>query len=383
VSVIADRLNRSFVLPDRNLPLVLVDSEGMGVRGEDFDFIMSSPVAILAKVIIWVGEMNVKTGEILADLDKYLKGLDNIVMNNFTETECSYPRYGDFIVVINKLTDNTSDKVLQRELLTAKAQFSSKENERNAVRAKLNKCFTSVKVVGLPYLTPPANQSFGYPILTDRFRNGLKTMVDSILGVVQKPKIIKVGLFEMELNSTNAEEIVGTVIEESNKGRIDLAGFALFWTLVTNQVKSKLRTASAQLDFTKSKCNDDGECSACVCDFRNELLGKTLEEVESILEIPKYQAETFYEGVNVSEAVAALFAKIVEPWEEENRCNRVMASVDMGDLEVCDSSQMGSRFSTGVSPGESVSVTCGALFLCGNINVPGNGGNSVTVTTKR
>ena len=32
------------------LPLFLIDSEGMGVRGEAFDFITTSPPAVIAKV---------------------------------------------------------------------------------------------------------------------------------------------------------------------------------------------------------------------------------------------------------------------------------------------------------------------------------------------
>ena len=32
------------------LPLFLIDSEGMGVRGDAFDFITTSPPAVIAKV---------------------------------------------------------------------------------------------------------------------------------------------------------------------------------------------------------------------------------------------------------------------------------------------------------------------------------------------
>ncbi len=33
-----------------NLPIMMVDSEGMGVRGDNFDFMITSPPAIIAKV---------------------------------------------------------------------------------------------------------------------------------------------------------------------------------------------------------------------------------------------------------------------------------------------------------------------------------------------
>ena len=35
-----------------NWPLFFVDSEGMGIRGDAFDFITTSPPAIIAKVIM-------------------------------------------------------------------------------------------------------------------------------------------------------------------------------------------------------------------------------------------------------------------------------------------------------------------------------------------
>ena len=35
---------------NETLPLFLIDSEGMGVRGDDFDFITTSPPAVIAKV---------------------------------------------------------------------------------------------------------------------------------------------------------------------------------------------------------------------------------------------------------------------------------------------------------------------------------------------
>ena len=36
--------------PQEILPLFLIDSEGMGVRGDAFDFITTSPPAVIAKV---------------------------------------------------------------------------------------------------------------------------------------------------------------------------------------------------------------------------------------------------------------------------------------------------------------------------------------------
>ncbi len=36
--------------PEDNLPMFLIDSEGMGVRSDEFDFMATSPPAIISKV---------------------------------------------------------------------------------------------------------------------------------------------------------------------------------------------------------------------------------------------------------------------------------------------------------------------------------------------
>ena len=50
-STLGDHLNISLnTVTDETLPLFLIDSEGMGVRGDSFDFITTSPPAVIAKV---------------------------------------------------------------------------------------------------------------------------------------------------------------------------------------------------------------------------------------------------------------------------------------------------------------------------------------------
>merc|ERR1712020_472249 len=53
--IITEHLGLSVADPQNNFPLFLVDSEGMGIRGDAFDFITTSPPAIIAKSIIWIG----------------------------------------------------------------------------------------------------------------------------------------------------------------------------------------------------------------------------------------------------------------------------------------------------------------------------------------
>merc|ERR1711892_1282256 len=77
---LSNKIGITINAPAQNLPMFLIDSEGMGVRGAKFDFITTSPPAIIAKMVIWIGTENLQTAKILLDIDTYLTGLDNIVM---------------------------------------------------------------------------------------------------------------------------------------------------------------------------------------------------------------------------------------------------------------------------------------------------------------
>ena len=49
--VISERIGLKVLTPKENYPMFLIDSEGMGIRGEAFDFITTSPPAVISKVI--------------------------------------------------------------------------------------------------------------------------------------------------------------------------------------------------------------------------------------------------------------------------------------------------------------------------------------------
>ena len=48
--VLSEKILRPIESPEYNHPLFFIDSEGMGVRGNEFDFMVTSPPAILSKV---------------------------------------------------------------------------------------------------------------------------------------------------------------------------------------------------------------------------------------------------------------------------------------------------------------------------------------------
>ena len=54
----------------------------MGIRGDDFDFITTSPPAIIAKMVIYLSEGSLSTDGLLRAIEEYMNGLDNIIIDN-------------------------------------------------------------------------------------------------------------------------------------------------------------------------------------------------------------------------------------------------------------------------------------------------------------
>ena len=69
--------------------------------------------------IIWIGSQTVNTADILDKIEEYLNGLDNIVLGDKPEGAefCEEPKYGQLIIVINKMMGNYADEELQQELM--------------------------------------------------------------------------------------------------------------------------------------------------------------------------------------------------------------------------------------------------------------------------
>ena len=351
--------------PSKNLPMFLIDSEGMGVRGATFDFITTSPPAIIAKMVIWIGTENLQTAKILLDIDTYLKGLDNIVMDETTkEVFCSSPSYGHFTVVINKMMGNAQDDLLQRELMEPEPDYIEGSTERNEIRKKLQECFDGVTVHGLPSLTVPPGQDVDYPILDGRFKDGLGKIAQSIMQRADAPRIVTVAGMSRELNASNAEVIIGTVIEEANKGQIDLTGFESFWTYIKQDIIAKLGAVEHDFSPISENCEaaEGGyHCSSCVCSYRNTIVDSTLVSTSQLLELARSQALSIY-GVSLDENINAFYAETLAPWEKKNSCNGDKRS-RLFDTSICDISEM---FSILYGRSKSSDINCSLLFICGN-----------------
>ena len=77
-----------------------------------------------------------------------------------------------------------SDEQLQAELMDPEPEYTEDAKRRNEIRHKLETCFDGVTVHGLPYLDIPPDTPIDYPILDNRFRDGLAKIANIIFNDV-------------------------------------------------------------------------------------------------------------------------------------------------------------------------------------------------------
>ena len=105
-----------------NYPLFIVDCDGMGIRGNEFDFMINSIPGIMSKNIIWMGilDYDLSILDILRDIQKFLDYLRNInnlldpmskpLNTNDRKSSCVESYFGHLIIILR--TDE-SDQDLQ------------------------------------------------------------------------------------------------------------------------------------------------------------------------------------------------------------------------------------------------------------------------------
>ena len=81
-TTLSGKIGITITSPVSNFPLFLIDSEGMGIRGDEFDFITTSPPAIIAKMVVYLSEGSLTTDGLLRAIEEYMNGLDNIIIDN-------------------------------------------------------------------------------------------------------------------------------------------------------------------------------------------------------------------------------------------------------------------------------------------------------------
>ena len=369
--ILEEKLHRDLTNPSSDFPLFLIDSEGMGVRGDKFDFVATTPPAVISKQVVWVGEGKLETADVLEDINDYLNGLDNIIMDSAsqrTDTICEQPRYGHFFVVINKLMDDTPDEELYHELMTPEPDYIDGAEDRNLIRQKMRECFDGLSVHGLPYLTLEDGQDFGYDVLNDRFRDGLAAMANVFLDEITKPKVVTIAGVPTELNSTNAETIISMVIDEANKGQIDLTGYSAFLGYISSQVETILLSTANEIEIGDCQENSESSgyiCTPCVCAFRGANVDSAAREAESVLESAFYLAQSMF-GVDATPDLNDIYNSEVQPWSEEYQCSGTSQKQNTRS-DTCDLSTMNLQ-----NPGNEISLTCLNAFLCDTITLFGS-----------
>ena len=188
-------------------PLFLIDSEGMSFRGDDVDFVTTGPAAVVANIIVWITMGRMQTPEILTKIKSYMKVLDRITMGKTTAGQQSY---GEFVIVLNQMQGDDSDE----ELLARLFYWGSSDDE-DVIREEMTMKFKDIAFIGLPSVDNCYNCPVTDPSLEDypRFKEGLMKLANRILNESETPLEVTVGDRHFEMNSTNAETLLGILIK--------------------------------------------------------------------------------------------------------------------------------------------------------------------------
>ena len=182
----------------------------------------------------------------------------------------------------------------------------------------------------------------------------------------------------MELNATNVEVIVGTIIEEANNGKIDLNGFSSFWTFIKQKVLSYLGSIETEFQTIEPACQGTNQtnqrltCSECVCMYRNNVIEDAIEHAEETLELAKETAQEVYE-TDLTPYIFDFMADVVLEWKHNQVCEasyeqeKSMPENLGAQQDICDLSAIEL-----IAPGSSISLDCQMLFACGEIIVDAN-----------
>ena len=192
-------------------------------------------------------------------------------------------------------------------------------------------------------------------------------MANTIIEKSLVPRIVTVGGLALELNSTTAEVIIETVIEEANEGKIDLTGFQSFWNIITFQVDNEMAKSQKSLDVSLPLCSGSKSngfsCSSCACSFRNDVIQETLDKIDAIFSMAAQQAQDLF-GEDVSNMINNIYDTEINPWISENSCSTKEKISPLKSNEHCDFSDMMDSF---IDPSNDISISCTYAFVCNSL----------------
>ena len=376
-SALESVLDMSINTPNGNKPLFLIDSEGMKFRGDEVDFVTTGPVAIIANIIVWITEGRMRPPDILEELRHYLKGLDRISLNDGSS---SGQDYGQFVVVLNKMQDSDQDYT-DEQLCNNLLAWGQSEEDDDTI-AEMYSRFKQISCVGLPLVHMEQGEQFGYNVITryPRFVHGIQSLANKLIKESETAKNVRVGDITYEMNSTNAETIIGLLIDGANQGSIDLTDPCnVMYSLYKEQVIQAIEKLNSELEeATSGRCNHvTTSCSPCVCEYRNNAVTFVTDKLSGLITAGVMEAETLCaDKEDVKEDIAALLEEKVFPWHDENVCSQ--PSDEFQSETVCDISEIQTSFDTYTRL--KMSISCEVLHMCGETNVPNL---QLAVTTKK
>ena len=376
-SALESVLETSINTPIGNKPLFLIDSEGMKFRGDEVDFVTTGPVAIIANIIVWITEGRMRPPDILEELRHYLKGLDRISLNDGSS---SGQDYGQFVVVLNKMQDTDQDYT-DEQLCNNLLAWGQSEEDDDTIAEMYNR-FKQISCVGLPLVHMEQGEEFGYNVIKryPRFVNGIQSLANKLIKESETAKNVRVGEVTYEMNSTNAETIIGLLIDGANQGSIDLTDPCnVIYSLYKEQVIQAIEILNSELkEATLGRCDSvTTSCSPCVCEYRNNAVTFVTEKLSSIISAGVMEAETLCsDKEDVKEDIAALLDEKIFPWHDENICSQ--SSEEFHSDTICDISEIQTKL--GINIGLELSVSCEVLHMCGETNMPNS---QLTITTNK
>ena len=346
--------------PDSIRPIFLIDSEGMSFRGDEVDFVTTGPVAIIADIIIWVTTDRMRPPDVLGDILEYLNGLDRI---SFGDGSSQEQDYGQFIVLLNKMQDSDQDYTDEELCASLMAWGSSPEDD--AVRGKLLKRFKEIACIGLPLVHLEEGEDFGYSVIQryPRFIQGLYKLGNRLLQATEERREVRVGTEQYVMNSTQAETIIGMLIDGANMGNIDLSDPCnVLYSLNKERIIQHLaRTDDEILEASNGKCSTDRICSKCVCEYMNSAVEYTENILKQSVINSVIEADILCpDDQAVGRSIESLVMEYIEPWTQTNVCSGV-AETTNPDCDICDISDIDF---------EKDSLQCSTLHICGKIVIP-------------
>ena len=344
-------------------PLFLIDSEGMNFRGEEVDFVTTGPAAVVANIIVWITKDRINRPVTLTQIESYMNVLDRITMGNTTEGQ---QNYGEFIIVLNKMQGNESDEALLATLF----DWDSSPEEV-AILQRMTMKFKEIACIGLPSVDTCSDCPVTYPSLEDypRFKEGLMKLANRILNESETPLDVTVGDTHYEMNSTNAEFLIGVLIDGANQGNTDLSDVCnVLFSISQESVIQELAKMTEELEMnTEGLCDNSTQtCTACACEYRNSAVDYTLSKLNDEIYRAMEEADALCNDPKIQEEISKLIEDMVIPWVGVNVCNTTSENI-WNSGSVCDISEMRSLFED--SAGVDVQVDCDVLHICGNSNV--------------